>query len=256
MSDDALARRVEERLERLFVAVTTASLRDEERRKARLVAGMLRELGRHASRPGPLVLVDAAAGKGYVGLAFAELVVPHRADARVVLIEREERRAEAIARAAARAETEVTLEVRVGDVADPALWPARPTHVAALHACGSATDAALSRATKAGARHVLVCPCCVGRSVTDELTARRHAERAGLPRVPAVRRAFIEAFVWSLRTLRLEATGYATEVVPLAGPRESPYHQAFRARRAGEPVAMARARDALARLEGEGEPAA
>lgn len=251
LGSDELARRVEAWLERRFVAVTTASLRDEERRKARLVAGMLRELGRHAGKPGPLVLVDAAAGKGYVGLAFAELVIPHRADARVVLIEREARRAEAIARAASRAETAASLEVRVGDVADVALWPAGTTHVAALHACGGATDAALSRGAAAGARHLVVCPCCVGRSVADEATARRHAERARVPRVPAVRRAFLEAFVWSLRTLRLEAAGYGTEVVPLAGPRESPYHLAFRARRVGEPVAMARAREALESLEAE-----
>ena len=50
------------------------------------------------------------------------------------------------------------------------------------------------------------------------------------------------------RTLRLEAAGYATEVVPFVPPTVTPHNLLWRARRVGEPRAMADAAERLERL--------
>ena len=66
---------VEEWLDRLYVAAEGAGLRQEDRRKAHEVAAFLDEVAREVarrSRRAPMVLVDAAAGKSYVGLAGRE----------------------------------------------------------------------------------------------------------------------------------------------------------------------------------------
>ncbi len=66
---------VEGWLDLLYIAVEGAGLRQEDRRKAHEVAAFLDEVAREVarrSRRAPMVLVDAAAGKSYVGLAGGE----------------------------------------------------------------------------------------------------------------------------------------------------------------------------------------
>jgi methyltransferase family protein len=136
------------------------------------------------------------------------------------------------------------LTLIAGDAGDLAHWPADPELAVALHACGAAADGILAAATAARARRVLVVPCCTP-SPDD---AARAAEKLGLPRHAAVRRAFVESFVAGVRTLRLEAAGYETEVVAFVPPTVTPYNLLLRARRVGEPGRMAAAAERLARL--------
>jgi hypothetical protein len=189
-------------------------------------------------------VVDAAAGKGYAGLAAATLVSRSARRARVVLLERDARRLEAAGRAAEKLRpTGVTVELRLGDAGDPGLWPEAPSLVLALHACGAATDAVLDAAVRARATRLFVVPCC---TPAEERPA---TERLGIPRHALVRRAFLEALCAAERTLRLEASGYATEVVAFVPPTVTPYHLGWRARRVGEPGRMREAAQALARLQ-------
>src|SRR5262245_45349019 len=123
---------VERALVRLWL-VPDAGLRDEDRKKCREVAALLDELGRIGKRG---VVVDAAAGHAYAGLLAAELLGVER----LVVIERDERRAARAREAAGRLSRAVELEVRAGDVADAALWPEAPDVVLGLHACGAASD--------------------------------------------------------------------------------------------------------------------
>lgn len=253
VSSKVAVRDVEAALERLWIAAPGATLRREERRKAELLAGLLDEIARAARRTkkdAPLALVDAAAGKAYVGLLAAELVLaPAERRARVVAIEREPPRVEACRAAAARLSIEgVAIELHAGDVGDAALWPEEPAIAVALHACGGATDDTIDRAVAARARHVLVMPCCVGRSARFASEAERAAEAAGIPRHAGVRRAFVEAWIAAERTLRLEAAGYETEVVPLVAPAVTSYNLLFRARRVLEPVRMGQAAVRLQRM--------
>jgi len=232
---------VEDWLDRLYIDAAGATLHREDRKKAAEITGLLAEVARAAARlPSDLLIVDAATGKGYVGILAAKLVlVPMGRRVRVVALERDPERAAAAAAAAVRAG--VSLEPRIADVGDRDAWPAEPSLVVAPHACGAAGDALLDAAVAARARAILAVPCCTGASAAADAVA----EGLGLPRHTPVRRGFAETFVAAVRTLRLEAAGYETEVVSFVAPTVTPYHLVWRARRVGEPV---RSREAAARL--------
>lgn len=247
---------VEEWLDRLYIAAEGAGLRDQDRRKAVEVAAMLDEIERasaRVSRRMPLTLVDAAAGKSYVGLLAAKLVLePADRRAVVVTIEREAARVEASRRAVDRLSTPVPVECRQADVADPAAWPASPSIVVALHSCGEAADRVIDRSIAAGARELLLVPCCTSRAVDAAVRAEALAERGGVPRHAPVRRRYIQAIVDAERTWHLEAAGYETEVVEFVGATVTPHNLLWRARKVGEPRRVAAAAQALERLRAGG----
>ena len=244
-------------MERLYVAVPGAHLRREDRRKAVEVAAMLDEVARQLGRAAasaPFVLLDAAAGKGYVGLLAAKLVLEPegRAGARVITLERERDRVAATAAAARALQTPVGIDVQQAELGQsvPESWPAEVALVTALHACGPAADAVIEATIARRARALLLVPCCTGRAVTATSRADSRAEALGIPRQAGVRRRFVQAWVDAERTLRLEAAGWQTEVVELCPPTVTPHNLVWRARHVGEPGRMARATADLAKLVG------
>jgi hypothetical protein len=249
---------VETWLDRLYIAAEGAGLRQEDRRKAREVAALLDEIERAAgrfSRRAPLVLVDAAAGKSYVGLLAARLVFePAGIPARVVTIERDRSRVELSRLAVERLGTSVPVECRQAEVSDASAWPGSPSIVAALHSCGEAADQVIERTVASGCRELLLVPCCTSRAVSAATRAEAHAAQAGIPRQAPVRRRFIQAMVDAERTWRLEAAGYETEVVEFVGATVTPHNLLWRSRLVGEPHRMATARQSLDRLRWPAEP--
>jgi hypothetical protein len=243
---------VEEALHRLYIGADGTSLRAEDRKKASELIGFLTEiepLVTTTRSERPFHLVDAAAGKAYVGLLAAELFLSQRSrPTQVTLIEREARRAAACRQAAQRTRVgpSVTFTVAESAVEAEAVWPVEPDLVVALHACGAAADAILDRAVACRARHLLLVPCCTSAEVAAMPLALRAAERLGMPRHAEVRRRFIQSLVDAERTLRLEAAGYETNVVSFVPPTTTPHHLLWRARRVNEPV---RRREAATRLE-------
>ena len=161
---------VESWLNRLYIAAEGASLRQEDKRKAIEVAAMLEEVQRaiaRFSRRNSLVLTDAAAGKSYVGLLSAKLVLePSGKPASVIAIECDPDRIEASRRAAASLDTSITIECRHARVEDESAWPFQPSIVTALHACGNASDTIIDRIIACRARMLLLVPCCTSKSVT------------------------------------------------------------------------------------------
>jgi hypothetical protein len=240
-------------LHRLYIAVPGTSLRKEDRKKTAELAGLLAEIDRivrATARGRALDVVDAAAGKAYVGLLAAELVLARTSrSGRITLIERDRDRARACRLAATGVcAPAVDITVREADVADPASWPAEPDLVVALHACGPAADAIIAAAVACRARHLLLVPCCTSKAVAAAPLAARRARELGLPRHAEVRRRFIQAVVDGERTLVLEAAGYQTEVIPFVPPTVTPHNLLWRARRVGEPRRMAAAARCLQRL--------
>ncbi len=232
------AHEVEAWLDRLYIAADGAGLRNEDRRKAIEVAAILEEVeravkGRSARKA--LVLVDAAAGKSYVGLLAARLVFDKLArSARVIILERNRRLIDLTEAAIERLQTRVSIECREADVSDPAAWPDEPDIVVALHACGTASDAVLDRAVSSRAKLLLLVPCCTSDSVASVAHAEQEATRLGIPRQAPVRRRFIQALVDADRTRRLESAGYRTEVVEFVGATVTPHNLLWRARRTGQ----------------------
>jgi len=249
------ATEVEQWLDRLYIAAEGAGLRREDRRKAIEVASMLEEIERaihRFSRRSPLVLVDAAAGKSYVGLLSAKLVLdPGGRRATVVTIERDSERVEASLRAARRLEASTPVECRAADVAAGDAWPRHVSMVAALHACGTAADAVIECALATRARTLLLVPCCTSAAMPVAARAQSHADAAGIPRHAPVRRRYIQAMVDAERTWRLEAAGYETEVVEFVSPAVTPHNLLWRARRVGESRRMKAAQAAWDKLRKE-----
>jgi hypothetical protein len=119
---ESLVAEVERWLDRLFIAAEGATLRKEDRRKAVEIAAMLVEIemaAKRLSRRSPLILVDAAAGKSYVGLLAARLVLePAGRAARVITIEADSHRVESSRRAVGCLGSRIPIECRAGDVVD------------------------------------------------------------------------------------------------------------------------------------------
>ncbi|MBN2575450.1 MAG: methyltransferase [Deltaproteobacteria bacterium] len=249
---------IERALHRLYIAAPGASLRREERKKTLELAGMMKEIDRIVSaarEKRPWRMIDAAAGKAYVGLLAAELVLARKGRAgRLVLIERDGARAAACRRAAACVHApRVDISVRQSDVADASAWPSEPDLVVALHACGPASDEVIRQSVACRARRLLLVPCCTSKQVAAAQIADRWMEDLGLPRHAEIRRRFVQAVVDGERTLVLEAAGYETVVLPFVPPTVTPHNLLWRARRVGEPRRMAEAAKKLARLRGAGE---
>jgi len=242
---------IETMLHRIYIGAGGTSLRKEDRKKATEVLAFLGEIARAlGKRNRHVTLVDAAAGKAYLGLLTAELLLgPRGQSADVILIERDERQALASRRAVANLAGEnVRFEVRRADLADTSVWPTAPDLVVALHACGPASDATIDGAIAGRARHLLLVPCCTSDSVPASSLATRKADWLGLPRHAEVRRRFIQSIVDAERTLRLEAAGYQTIVLPFVPPTVTAHNLLWRARRVGETSRMARAAADLRRL--------
>lgn len=236
---------VEAALHRLFIAAEGTSLRREDLKKARETAALLEHLGR-VGRPDRLV-VDAAAGKAYVGLLAAELC----GFTRVHVIERDARRAELCRQAAARLSRPAEVRIVEGDVGDRAAWPEAPDVVVGLHACGAASDAILDAAIAVEARVLLLVPCCYAGTVPFSAVAEARADALGVPRHAEVRRRLVMSLIDAERTLRLEAAGWEATVGALVPPTVTPHNLMWRARRMREPVRMREAAAQLVRLRSE-----
>jgi hypothetical protein len=246
---------VEATLHRIYIRADGTSLRKEDLKKSREILAFLREidacLGK-GTKGRPLTVVDAAAGKAYVGLLAAELVlVPRQQRARVTFIERDEKQAAGCRRAiAALASPGIDFTVAQSDVDSPAAWPEWPDLVVALHACGPASDSIIDRAIASQCRHLLLVPCCTSAKVRAAELAVARADALGLPRHAEIRRRFIQSIVDAERTLRLEAAGYQTTVVPFVPPTVTPHNLLWRSQRVGEAGRMRQAAADWQRLRG------
>ncbi|MBX3227829.1 MAG: methyltransferase [Labilithrix sp.] len=233
---------------RLFIDAPGAGLRKEDEQKCRELHALLPWIAK--VRRGAHV-VDAAAGKASVGLVAAELLEVGA----LTVIERDAGRVAACRAAAKRLTREVPVDVRASDVAAADAWPPEPDVVVALHACGPAADLVLDGAARAGARTVLVVPCCYGDAVPFRRRATAAVEGLGYVADDLLRRRIAASLVDLERALRLEAAGYETSVEELVAPTVTPHNLLIAGRKTGSPVRIARARARLDALHAAAIPA-
>jgi hypothetical protein len=239
-------------LHRIWIGEEEAQLRREDEKKALELTALLEEIARRvpANDKKPFTLLDVAAGKSYVGLLAAELLLGERASAQVISLERDPRRVELSRVAGARVRTGARLEFIEGEVGRVELWPQEVALAVGLHACGSASDEVIESAIQARARALLLVPCCTSRAAWALPRATRLAEELGIPRAAPVRRRFLQSVVDAERTLRLEAAGYRVEVVEFVAPRVTPHNVLYRAILTHDAGRSERARAELLRLRG------
>jgi SAM-dependent methyltransferase len=223
---------------------------------AELLQSLLTEAGFDTSSPSasdaaptspaapPLRIADMGAGKGYLTFALAALL---GRSARITGIER---RADLVAtcnRVAAECGFAAHLNFVQGDI------PATPESarsalgeldvLIALHACDTATDDALAAGHAAGARLLVVSPCCQ-KELRAQLTAP--AVLADALRHGIFQERQAEFVTDALRAQLLEAAGYRSKVFEFISTEHTAKNlmiAAVRQRETPARAALARARD-------------
>jgi hypothetical protein len=199
--------------------------------------GSLSERGEvETNHAGPLRIVDLACGNSYLSFVLLEALRLEGLEGRLLGVDMRE---DVIANSRARAEelgfadarfVASTLESLEMDVMRDALGGA-PQLIISLHACDTATDAALALAVRAGVEWILCVPCC-------QAELARQLDGAKQVLVPAavehglLRRSFGELLTDALRVEVLEACGYEVAVVEFVASSHTPKNLLLRARRA------------------------
>jgi hypothetical protein len=236
---------------RIYIGDTAAGLRKEDSKKIKELHGLLKVMAKEL--PGPHhrpTLIDAAAGKAYVGLLAAELLFSAQGvPGSLLLLEKEKRRVALCGEAIRRTHApDWQLQVKEAEVNDLSFWPFAPDLVVALHACGSAADDILNAAVARQAKRLLLVPCCTSNTLVGAPMAHAWMEATGMPQHAEVRRRLFQSIIDADRTLRLEAAGYETTVLAFVPPTVTPHHLVWRAIRVGEPRRMDAASVRLSRL--------
>lgn len=194
----------------------------------------------------PLRIVDLACGNSYLSFVVLEALALEGRSARLLGIDRRE---DVIATSRARA-AEIGFAEQVSFVAAPLeqLTPARieaelggtPDLAISLHACDTATDAALTLAIDCGVGAILCVPCCqaeLARQLAALTPAQR--ERSAVGVIPAalehglLRRTLADVLTDALRVELLQACGYAVATLEFVGSEHTPKNLLLRALRSG-----------------------
>ncbi|MFO7567981.1 MAG: SAM-dependent methyltransferase [Enhygromyxa sp.] len=200
----------------------------------------------------PLRIVDLACGNSYLSFVVLEALALEGRPAKLLGVDL---RTDVIATSRTRAE-----EIGFGEQASfiaaslEQLSPARlraelggPVQLAiSLHACDTATDAALALAIASGVEAILCVPCCqaeLARQLAEQLPEQltgwgpAQRERSLAAVVPAalehglLRRTLGELLTDALRVELLEACGYAVTTLEFVGSEHTPKNLLLRALR-------------------------
>ena len=174
--------------------------------------------------PAPLRVVDFGSGKSYLTFALHHLLsVVHDRRSEIVGLDL---KPEIVAgcEALARRLGAEGLRFEVGDIAGYD-GLAGVDIVVSLHACDTATDAALDRAVRAGARVILAVPCCQH----ELLPQLDNAALGPLLRHGTLRERFAAEVTDAARAQLLGAVGYDVQVVEFVELEHTPKNVLLRA---------------------------
>lgn len=202
----------------------------------RLVEPSIRDVLDRHDEP---VVVDAAAGKGYLGLVASQLLFRPAGKGRLFAIEQRPDLVDRIENIASQHQLPVTVEP--SSIVDATL-PERVHYLLALHACDTATDEAIVRGVAARADYIAVVPCCQAE-VAQQLKVLGEGSAASALWKHRMHRREMGAHLTNvIRALALESRGYQVTVTELAGWEHSLKNELILARRVGRYHAEANAR--------------
>jgi hypothetical protein len=180
--------------------------------------------------PGRLRVVDFGSGRAYLTFALHDLLT--RIHSRDVDMLGLDVKPDVVAEceALARRLGSDGLRFEVGDIAEADLDGV--DLVVSLHACDTATDAALDRAVRAGACVILAVPCC-----QHELLAQVKSDvLRPLLRHGALRERFVAEVTDAARARLLQLAGYDVQVVEFVALEHTPKNVLLRATRTERPA--------------------
>jgi SAM-dependent methyltransferase len=206
-----------------------------------------------AQLPTPLRVVDLGCGNAYLTFAAYRYLADRGADVQIVGVDvREDQR---VRNSAVAADLGCADRVRfVAGTIDDVVVDPTPDLVLALHACDTATDQALARAVRWGARWILAAPCCHHDIAAQLKRGPAPAPYGELTRHAILRERYADVLTDALRASLLRLHGYRVEVVEFVDSTHTPRNLLLRARRtAGPPPAQEAAgqRAEYAALTGE-----
>ncbi len=179
------------------------------------------------------VIADMGSGKAYLTFAVWQLLRRQMGiKARIIGVEERPELVQTCTALASKIKAD-GLEFRAGDIASADL-PAIDGLIA-LHACNTATDAAILRGIDSGARLIVVAPCC-HKEVRPQLgspVALAPVLAHGL-----FKERFAEWVTDGLRTLFLEWAGYKVRVIEFVDAGHTPKNLMLAAVRVAEPFSQ------------------
>lgn len=185
---------------------------------------IVQEIFPHFPAEGPLHILDFGCGKGY--LTFALYHFLHNLHGREVLIQGLDLKEELMAdcQALARRLGYEGLHFKVGSIENHT-QNTPVAMVVALHACNTATDAALAKALAWDAEVILAAPCCQHELYNQvQNTSLEILLRHGI-----LREKFAALATDAVRADLLEACGYTTKVVEFIDAEHTPKNLLIRA---------------------------
>lgn len=198
-------------------------------RYTEILSHLIQDLGWQKDAAAP-VIADMGSGKAYLTFAVWQLL--HRQLGLAAKIIGVEERADLVQTCAALAKRigAEGLEFQAGDIASATLPPL--DGLIALHACNTATDAAILRGIKTSARLIVVAPCC-----HKELRPQMGSPE---PLGPVLAHGLFKERLseWltdGLRTLFLEWAGYKVRVIEFVDAGHTPKNLMLAAVRVAEP---------------------
>lgn len=189
------------------------------------------------SRGTPLEIADLGCGNAYLTFAAYRYLSSTGLDVRITGIDVRDDQRQRNTELAERLGYADRVRFLAGTIADVNLERA-PNVVLALHACDTATDEALARAVRWGAKWILTAPCC-HHDIAAQL--RRHPPappNRALVRDGILRERFADVLTDALRANLLREVGYHVEIVEFVGSQHTPRNMLLKARlaRAGSPA--------------------
>jgi hypothetical protein len=179
---------------------------------------------------GRVRVVDYGSGRAYLTFALHDLLTRiHDREAEILGLDL---KADVVAECEglARRLGATGLRFELGDIAEADL--AGVDLVVSLHACDTATDAALERAVRADARVILAVPCC-----QHELLGQVSSERLRpLLRHGTLKERFVAEVTDAARARLLELAGYDVQVIEFVALEHTPKNVLLRATRVERPL--------------------
>lgn len=212
-------------------------------RYTEILSHLIQDLGWEKDVAAP-VIADMGSGKAYLTFAVWQLL--HRQlglAAKIIGVEERPELVQTCSALAKRIGAE-GLEFQAGDIASATLPPL--DGLIALHACNTATDAAILRGIGSGARLIVVAPCC-----HKEMRPQLGSPEALAPVLAhgLFKERFAEWVTDGLRTLFLEWAGYKVRVIEFVDAGHTPKNLMLAAVRVAEPFQRTEVRDQIVALK-------
>ena len=235
-----------ELLKTLHILTRDGALNQDSRRKLKQVYhlfGFIEPLllGLEQENPsGHITLADHGAGKSYLGFIIYDLFFSQRTsgtiygiETRQALVDQSTELAQQLGFARMR-----FLPVTVQESVSSPLLPEHIDVVTALHACDTATDAAIVFGLQKSARHMVLVPCCQAEAAAhlraNKALALARTPLAELWRHPLHTREMGSQLTNVMRCLYLQSQGYRVTVTELVGWEHSMKNELILATHTGQ----------------------